>query len=130
MYGKRKNHKVTLLSKEIEYITINDLQRKALYHGREKIPMQVFHDAYFDDVFNCRLACDVLDIMEQRHVWARMVFTPSSSIPSSHSFLPQLAVHAQSQDEEQVRDHCDRGDDFYEWFLGPRMVYTSGVVTT
>lgn len=23
----------------------------------------------------------------------------------------------------------DRGDDFYEWFLGPRMIYTSGVVS-
>ena len=22
------------------------------------------------------------------------------------------------------------GDDFYEWFLGPRMIYTSGVVTS
>lgn len=21
------------------------------------------------------------------------------------------------------------GDDFYEWFLGPRMIYTSGIVT-
>ena len=32
-------------------------------------------------------------------------------------------------DEEQVRDHYDRGDDFYSWFLGPRMVYTSGVIS-
>lgn len=32
-------------------------------------------------------------------------------------------------DEEQVRDHYDRGDDFYSWFLGPRMVYTSGIVS-
>ena len=32
-------------------------------------------------------------------------------------------------DEEQVRDHYDRGDDFYGWFLGPRMVYTSGIVS-
>ena len=23
---------------------------------------------------------------------------------------------------------CAGGDDFYEWFLGPRMVYTSGIV--
>lgn len=23
----------------------------------------------------------------------------------------------------------DRGDDFYEWFLGPRMIYTSGVIS-
>jgi cyclopropane fatty-acyl-phospholipid synthase-like methyltransferase len=27
-----------------------------------------------------------------------------------------------------VRDHYDRGDDFYAWFLGPRMVYTSGLI--
>jgi sphingolipid C9-methyltransferase len=33
------------------------------------------------------------------------------------------------QDEEQVRDHYDRGDDFYGWFLGPRMIYTSGVIS-
>lgn len=32
-------------------------------------------------------------------------------------------------DEEQVRDHYDRGDDFYGWFLGPRMIYTAGVVS-
>lgn len=32
-------------------------------------------------------------------------------------------------DEEQVRDHYDRGDDFYGWFLGPRMIYTSGIVS-
>lgn len=32
-------------------------------------------------------------------------------------------------DEEQVRDHYDRGDDFYAWFLGPRMIYTSGVIS-
>lgn len=32
-------------------------------------------------------------------------------------------------DEEQVRDHYDRGDDFYGWFLGPRMVYTAGIIS-
>lgn len=32
-------------------------------------------------------------------------------------------------DEEQVRGHYDRGDDFYAWFLGPRMVYTSGMIS-
>ncbi len=38
-------------------------------------------------------------------------------------------MHSKSQDEEQVRGHYDRGDDFYSWFLGPRMIYTSGVVS-
>ena len=32
-------------------------------------------------------------------------------------------------DEEQVRDHYDRGDDFYSFFLGPRMIYTSGIIS-
>ena len=32
-------------------------------------------------------------------------------------------------DEEQVRGHMDRGDDFFGWFLGPRMTYTSGIVS-
>jgi len=38
-------------------------------------------------------------------------------------------MHTRSQDEEQVRDHYDRGDDFYSWFLGPRMIYTSGIIS-
>lgn len=49
MYGKRKNEKVPLPERNIEeYITIHDAELKAKYHGKEKIPMQVFHDAYFE----------------------------------------------------------------------------------
>src|SRR5690606_39292883 len=29
-------------------------------------------------------------------------------------------------DQRIVREHYDRGNDFFEWFLGERMVYTSG----
>jgi hypothetical protein len=49
MYGGRKNDKVQLPGKNIdEYITIKDSDMKLLYHGKNKIPMQIFHDAYFD----------------------------------------------------------------------------------
>ena len=49
MFGQRKNDKVTLPGKDIEeYITIKDPELKARYHDKEKIPMQTFHDAYFD----------------------------------------------------------------------------------
>lgn len=48
-YGARKNEKVVLPGKDIEeYITIKDAELKKLYHGKNKIPMQIFHDAYFD----------------------------------------------------------------------------------
>ena len=49
MYGGRKNEKVILSGKNIEeYITVKDIEMKQLYNGKNKIPMQVFHDAYFD----------------------------------------------------------------------------------
>ena len=49
MFGPRKNEKVALPGKDIEeYITIHDVELKARYHNKEKIPMQTFHDAYFD----------------------------------------------------------------------------------
>jgi sphingolipid C9-methyltransferase len=98
-----------------------------------------------------------------------MVFTPELFKYVLTQMIPEIIVHSQSQDEEQVRDHYDSmhpypctsillysppiilsgGDDFYEWsvlsldheltrneyslfirFLGPRMVYTSGIMTS
>lgn len=48
-FGPRKNEKIQLPGRQIEeYITIHDPELKAKYHGKEKIPMQEFHDAYFD----------------------------------------------------------------------------------
>lgn len=49
MYAGRKNEKVKLPGNNIEeYITIKDVEMKQLYYGKNKIPMQIFHDAYFD----------------------------------------------------------------------------------
>ena len=49
IFGGRKNEKVALPGKDIEeYITIKDSELKKLYKGKEKIPMQIFHDAYFE----------------------------------------------------------------------------------
>ncbi|KAG1830414.1 sphingolipid C9-methyltransferase [Suillus variegatus] len=126
--GRRKNVKVLMPGKDLEdYITINDPELKEKYHGNTKIPMQVFHDAYFEGKIDFN--GDVLDILEDRHDWAKMVMTPELFKYVFTNLLPEVIVHSQSQDEEQVRDHYDRGDDFYSWFLGPRMIYTSGVIT-
>lgn len=90
--------------------------------------MQIFHDAYFDGKIDFN--GDVLDTLEARHDWAKIVFTPELFKYVLTQMLPEVIVHSESQDEEQVREHYDRGDDFYEWFLGPRMVYTSGIMTS
>lgn len=67
--------------------------------------------------------------MEQRHDWARMNFTLELFKYVLTVLIPEVVQHTEEQDLEQVRGHYDRGDDFYEWFLGPRMIYTSGIVT-
>jgi len=109
-----------------EYIELKDPDLKRLYGGDNKIPMQVFHDAYFDG--KAEFKGDVLDILELRHDWAKFNMTPELFKYVLMNLIPDVVFHTQAQDEEQVRDHYDRGDDFYEWFLGPRMIYTSGVV--
>ncbi|KAK0211155.1 sphingolipid C9-methyltransferase [Desarmillaria ectypa] len=127
MYGARKNQKVTLPGKDIEeYIEIKDVELSRLYKGKEKIPMQVFHDAYFDG--KAEFKGDVLDILEQRHDWAKFTFTPELFKHVFTKLIPDVISHSREQDQDQVQDHYDRGDDFYEWFLGPRMIYTSGIV--
>ena len=57
-YGRRKNYKVQLPERNIEeYITIHDEELKKKYNGKEKIPMQVFHDAYFEGKIDFNGAC-------------------------------------------------------------------------
>ncbi|EIN05569.1 sphingolipid C9-methyltransferase [Punctularia strigosozonata HHB-11173 SS5] len=128
MYGKRKNEKVLLPNRNIsEYITIKDPELKQRYFGKNKIPMQEFYDAYFEQKIDFN--GDVLDIMEQRHDWAKFVMTPKLFRQVLFELIPDVIFHTSQQDEDQVRTTYDRGDDFYEWFLGPRMIYTSGIVT-
>ncbi|KAJ7780368.1 hypothetical protein B0H14DRAFT_3586291 [Mycena olivaceomarginata] len=84
--------------------------------------MQIFHDAYFEGKIDFK--GDVLEILEQRHNWVKFTFTQELFRYVFMDLIPELIVHSKNQDEEQVRDHYD----FYSWFLGLRMIYTSGVV--
>jgi len=47
-------------------------------------------------------------MLEQRHDWSKMVFTPELFKYVLTRLIPEVIVHSQSQDEEQVRDHYDR----------------------
>ena len=82
---------------------------------------------YFDEKVDFKGDC--LEVMEYRHDWANFRFTISLFKFFFTGMIPEVIWHSRSQDEEQVRDHYDRGDDFYSWFLGPRMIYTSGIIS-
>ena len=46
--------------------------------------------------------------MEQRHDWAKMSFTLELFKYVFTVLVPEVVVHSQAQDEEQVRGHYDR----------------------
>lgn len=72
--GSRINEKVALPGKPIDYyLDFKDDELKKQWYGK-KIPMQIFHDLYFDG--KVEFKGDVLDVMEYRHDWASFAFTP------------------------------------------------------
>lgn len=128
MTGPRINEKVTLPNRPIEdYLDIQDESLRRKYTGYNKIPMQIFWDAYIDGKIEVK--GDLLDVLEYRWDWAAMHFTPELFRYVLFKMLPDVLTHSSRQDEEQIRDNYDRGNDFHEWFLGPQMVYTSGLIS-
>jgi len=127
-YSPRINDRAKLPGRPVEhYITFKKEEDRRRWSGRNKIPIKTFYEMYFDgDVsFNG----DCLDVMEYRHDWASFAFTWPVFYFILFVFAPDVLLHSRKQDEEQVRPNYDRGNDHYSWFLGPRMVYTSGVIS-
>ncbi|KAF8326840.1 sphingolipid C9-methyltransferase [Cantharellus anzutake] len=127
-YGPRKNEKVKLPGRPAGfYYDIKDPDLKHQWGFTDaKIPMQIFHDAYIEGKIDIK--GDVLEALEYRWDWASFGFTVELFKYVFMNLIPDVIFHTRGQDESQVRDHYDRGNDFYSWFLGPRMIYTSGIV--
>jgi cyclopropane-fatty-acyl-phospholipid synthase len=124
----RKNEKAKYPGRPVEhYLQFHSEHDRAKYRGKSKIPMETFYEKYFNGDVDFK--GDALECLEYRHDWASFRFTLGLYKHFLTGFLPEMIMHTRSQDEEQVRDHYDRGDDFYAWFLGPRMVYTSGIIS-
>ena len=81
-FGRRVNEKVALPGKPLDHYL--DLKTSNLRHyAGKKVPMQKFHDAYFDGKVDFK--GDVLDVMEYRHDWASFEFTPEVGDSDSKS---------------------------------------------
>ncbi|ORY45462.1 S-adenosyl-L-methionine-dependent methyltransferase [Rhizoclosmatium globosum] len=112
-------------NKRDAYIKVTDAALAAKFPT--KIPMETFFEAYFDQ--KIELADDMMFVLEHRYEFINFVFTWGNAKFFLTQWIPETLWHSKKQDEDQVREHYDRGDDFYNWFLGPRMIYTSGIIT-
>lgn len=114
-----------------DYLSFKD-SRLAAQYASNKIPIETFFEAYFDEKIDLKSETSdaMLATLEARYDWASFTWSISQARFFLSQWVPETLWHSRKQDEDQVRDHYDRGDDFYNWFLGPMMIYTTGLMSS
>ncbi|MEZ4220235.1 MAG: class I SAM-dependent methyltransferase [Polyangiaceae bacterium] len=106
-----------------DYVVFKD-QKLARKYANKRIPMATLYEAYFDGDID--IPGDIYEFLANRNLFVNYNLTPMHFKWAVTNFLPEVAIHSKTQDTRIVREHYDRGNDFFGWFLGERMVYTSG----
>src|SRR5688572_183476 len=107
-----------------DYVLFRDSKLASKYvTGPSKIPMSTLYEAYLDG----KLDIPNMDafLNARKELVDYKAFTDEHLKFFFGRMIPEVTIHTKSQDERIVRDHYDRGDDFFAAFLGDRMVYTS-----
>ena len=106
------------------YVSFRHAADAARWAGR-KIPMEIVYEAYLCGKLEFK--ADVREIMLRRNQLFRFCFTWGDLKFYVGKFLRQKLGHGLKADRDDVAPNYDRGNDFYRWFLGDSMVYTSGL---
>jgi len=96
----------------------------ARWRGK-KIPMEILYEAYMAEKLDFKQ--DVYEVMLGRHKVFRFCFTWGDVKFYFREFLGQNVTHSLESDRSDIAHVYNRGNDFYNWFLGETMVYTSGM---
>ena len=94
--------------------------------GKNKIPMHILVEEFLVD--NVAFKGDVYQILSDhreefidwRPNWDLIQFILAQILPISSSSFKSISATA-----HEIADHYDRGNDFFNAFLGPKMIYTS-----
>jgi len=92
--------------------------------ARGKVPMTDLYEAYFNGQVD--IVGDIYDFLDERDRYVKYVLTGEHVKFFFKNFIPEVTIHSKDQDKRIVREHYDRGNDFFGFFLGERMVYTAG----
>jgi cyclopropane fatty-acyl-phospholipid synthase-like methyltransferase len=109
-----------------KYVEIKDEKIANSYKGK-KIPMANFVQLYLTGKANWKEADPAKTLFEQMFKIFRFNLTLAHLSFFTFKFVGQLTHHSQNADAAEIKPVYNRGNDFYRWFLGPRMVYTSGI---
>jgi cyclopropane fatty-acyl-phospholipid synthase-like methyltransferase len=115
------------VSKLTDHVVFND-PKLATKYANTKIPMSTLFEAYLDGAID--IPGDIEKFLDERNDLVSWNLTPDHFKFLFTRLIPEVAIHSKKQDERIVREHYDRGDDFFGAFLGERMVYTCGFFMT
>jgi len=85
-------------------------------YAKKPIPMATLYEAYFDGALD--IPGDIYAFLRERNDFVKYSLTAEHLRWAVTNFIPEVAIH------------YDRGNDCFGWFLGERMVYTSGFFET
>jgi len=108
----------------LDFIVAKTNATRSKYTVGRKISFGTFVEDFING--NIDIAGDFEDFMECRADYFDYALTAHHFKFLISRFVPEVLIHSKKQDERIVREHYDRGNDFFAAFLGPRMVYTSG----
>jgi cyclopropane fatty-acyl-phospholipid synthase-like methyltransferase len=106
------------------YFTWKDSADTDRWRG-QKIPMAIVYDAYLAGKLDFK--GDLHETLLSRNQLFRFCFTWIDVKFYFLEFLRQNLTHSQRTDKGDIAHVYNRGNDFYHWFLGDMMVYTTGV---
>ena len=109
-----------------DQVVVHDKKLEARW-ARGPIKMSHLYEAYFDGAID--INGDMIAFLRRRDQFVTYKLTWEHLKWAATNFVWEVAVHSKKQDRRIVREHYDRGNDFFGWFLGERMVYTSGFFT-
>ena len=94
--------------------------------GKRKIPMHILVEEFLADNIAFKKDCyetlinDREAFIDWRPNWDLIKFLLDQLFPWASSSFKSIAATA-----HEIADHYDRGNDFFNAFLGPKMIYTS-----
>jgi len=107
------------------HIEYKNAALKGEFGSTRRIPIETLYEAYFKGDVDFK--GDLLDSLYRRQEFSNFKMTPAHLKFLWSKLVPEAVNHSMLQDRTQVTEHYDRGNDFYEAFLGPMMIYTSGI---
>ena len=107
-----------------EHVSWRDPKAGEKWAGR-KIPMEILYEAYMAEELD--FDGDVYDVLLRRNQLFSFRFTWGDLKFYVRDFLGQNVTHTPKSDAGDIAPVYNRGNDFYNWFLGETMTYTSGI---